>query len=504
MIRAGNGSYHDQGVVVRDVAQNIVQGFKAEIGGRVLYFAATGAVLLILARFLTPDQYGTAFLAFAILSALQLFGDFAIPASAARYIAEFDEVDPDQIGYIVSLTFVIILTTGSLVGLGLVLFHQQIAALFDEPALGIALLAGSGMIIARTFYRFFRKILQGFKLIGASASVYGVEGIGRLVFVLGFLLLGFGVVGAIGGYIMGYACAAVVGAVAFYRWIYPDIQLRLTGDAAIRTRVLKYAVPLFAIKGAEVTDKRVDTVLVGFFLSPAAVGFFTLGKQAVHLLQAPASALGFSVGPWFGNEKAAGNVNAIGDIYATSLVYTLLLYLPVAAGLAILARPALGIILGEGYLPATEVLQVLSVFVVLQAIEEMSENALDYLGRAQDRSVAKGMTAVLNLGVIALLVPVFGVTGAAFAKVGTHILYVAMLLYIMGREIELAPREIGGEVALIAIVTAVMGAVVLYTARFISGPLTLAGVVLLGGVIWGVLVVSLDLFDPGTVKSLMG
>lgn len=485
-----------------DVVRDIIRGFKAEIGGRILYFATTGAVLIFLARFLSPRTYGVVFLGFSLLSVGQLFGDLAIPASAAKYIAEYDQLDRERVGYIVALSFTAVVGTSILVGAVLFAFHKQIATLFDEPALGAVLLTGSIMILCRTLYKYFRKILQGFKHLGSSASVYGIEGVARLAFVVAFVLLGFGAVGAIGGYILGYVSAAVVGAVAFYRHIYPDVTIRLGGDPEIRARVLKYAIPLLGTRGAKVADNRIDTALVGFFLTPTAVGFYTLSKQAVHLLQAPASALGFSVGPWFGDQKAAGNVDRIGEIYTSSLAYMLLLYIPITAGLALLARHALLIVFGEAYVPATTLLQIFSTLAILQAIEEVSENALDYLGRARERSIGKGATAFVNLGIIVLLVPIVGVIGAAVAKVATHAIYVLTLLYIMYGEVNFSVREVGRKVGLILVVTGVMSAAVRFASRFISGILTLAAVITLGGAVWVTLSVSLGLLDAETITSL--
>jgi O-antigen/teichoic acid export membrane protein len=487
-----------------DFVRDVVRGFKAEVGARIIYFATTGVVLVFLARQLTPDGYGLVFLALSVLAVGQLLADLGIPRSAARYIAEYEELDPDQVGFIVTFSFSVILLSATTVMIIVVVLHREIAALFDEPALGTPLLVGAALILCRALYRYFRRVLQGFKHIGSSASVYSMEGVGRLVSVVGFVLLGFGTAGAIGGYAFGFGSAALLGAVLFYRRIYPTLDVTLNGDPELQSRILRYAMPLLGIKSARVVDNSFDTMLVGFFLAPAAVGFYSLSRQAVHLLQAPASALGFTAGPWFGDQKAAGNVDDIADIYRSSLVYTLLFYLPVAAGLALLARPALLLVFGESYLPATNVLQILSGLAVLQAVEELSENAIDYLGRARERSATKAITVVASFLAMVVLIPVFGIEGAAIAKVATHGVYVGTLLFIMRLEVGLDLREVGRNAAQIIVVTALMSVSVLQAAKYISGLVTFAAVVLLGGTIWAVLAVALGFVDAETVRSVLG
>lgn len=255
------------------ITRDIIQGFKAEVGGRIIYFGTTGVVLIFLARVLSPSAYGIIFLAFSLLSVGQLFGDLAIPTSAARYITEYEELEPDQVGFIVTFSFVAVLVAASLVSFLLALFHRQIAALFNEPQLGAVLLVGGGMILCRALYRYFRRILQGFKLLKSSAAVYGMEGVGRLVFVVVFVLLGFGTVGAIGGYALGYASAAILGFILFYWHVYPNLTLTLRGGRKVRKRILRYAIPLLGIRGARMVDNSFDTVLVGFFLHRRWWGF---------------------------------------------------------------------------------------------------------------------------------------------------------------------------------------------------------------------------------------
>lgn len=483
------------------ITRDIIKGFKAEVGGRILYFGTTGVVLIFLARVLSPSAYGIIFLAFSLLSVGQLFGDLAISTSAAKYITEYEELEPEQVSFIVTFSFVVVLVAASLVSFLLVFFHRQIAALFNEPELGSVLLVGGGMILCRALYRYFRKILQGFKLLKSSAAVYGMEGIGRLVFVIVFVLLGFGTVGAIGGYAFGYASAAILGLILSYRYVYPNLTLTLRGGREVRNRILRYAVPLLGIRGSRMADNSFDTILVGFFLTPAMVGFYTLSKQAVHLLQAPASALGFSAGPWFGDQKATGNVDRLAEIYASSVVYTLVLYFPVAAGVALLARPTLLIMFGEGFLPATRVLQIFSALAILQAVEELSENAIDFLGRARGRSIAKAVTVSSSLGVMIVLIPTVGIVGAAIAKVLAHTLYVGVLLYIMYTEVYFDPWMVGQNVALVLVITGLMSIAVLSAAQFIVGIITLVGAIFIGAVIWATLIIAFDIVDVQTVKS---
>ena len=484
-----------------DVVRNIVKGFRAEVGGRLLYFATSGATMVFLARFLEPNAYGMFFLAVSILSVGRLLSGLTIPDSAAKFVAEYGESDPDRLGPIVSYSFRIIAIATFVVVAGLLLLHGRIASLFDDPGLDSLLLVGTSLIVCRTLYRYFRMLLQGFKAIDYSAAVYAAEGVGRLAFVVAFVLLGYGVVGAVGGYALGSGIAAALGAVLFYRRIYPTIDTSRDIDAETKSSLLRYTVPLFASNGSKMIDSTFDTVLLGLLLNPAAVGYYVLGSQVVHFLQAPASAVGSTIGPWFGDRKASGEVERVSRIYLFTLVHALLIYVPIAAGLALLARPAIEILFGSDYLPAVEVFRIFAVLAVLWAFEEITDQALDYLGRARGRSIARTASALGSLALLVLLVPTYGVVGAAVAKVSGHAAYVLMTLYLMHSEVSVPLGRLSRQVAVIVLITAAMAIVVFPSVGFVSGPFSLAAVVALGGAVWGLLAVTTGVADVRTIQS---
>jgi len=77
-------------------------------------------------------------------------------------------------------------------------------------------------------------------------------------------------------------------------------------EDGLSRRLLEYSVPLTATQSANVIDKQIDIVLVGAFINPAAVAFYTLAKQITEFVLAPAASLGFTISPNFGEQKAAG------------------------------------------------------------------------------------------------------------------------------------------------------------------------------------------------------
>lgn len=484
--------------------EHIVRGFKATLVARAVYMASNAVLMLLLARFLLdPAAYGSLYWAIGILGVVQLVADVGLGKSASRYFAEYREADAGQIRHLVRAVLGFKLVLVGVVCAVLLYVHEDLAVLLGEPDAAPFLAAGALYVAARSFQAFTQVSFQGFNQLVYSAAVQAIGSLGRLVFAVAFVLAGLGALGAFYGYVVGSALAAVFGLTAFYFRCYVPFEPAAEREEGLVRRLLEYSVPLTATRGANVIDKRIDTVLVGVFLTPAAVAFYTLAKQISDFVLAPALSLGFTISPNFGEQKAADELERTREIYETALTNAMIFYVPAAAGLAIVAEPFIRLVFGADYLGAVPVLQLFAAFVVLQAIVGVTTDGLDYLGRARARATAKGATALANFGLNVALIPAIGVVGAALATVITHSVYTAVNLYVVHSELSLRVGYLARTAATIVGITGVMAGTVLLAAPLVTDLVMLAAVIGLGGVTWAVLAVASGLVDPGEVRAVI-
>ena len=484
--------------------EELIAGFKAQFASKLIAAIAGAFLIAALARLLQPQGYGTFMLALTIFSIFELIARLGIANSAGRYIAEFKEKQPGQIPHIVRFSLLFNLGAIALTSLVVLVSYEYIIAILGEPELAPFLIVGTVLLIIGTVETYLIKVLQGFEAIRFIAILKMANPISRVVFALGLVVAGFGAIGAYVGYIISAILTVMLGAG------YLVFRLRNVGggnppmESGLRRRIAEYAIPLTATNSASILDKRVDTLLVGFFLSPIEVGFYVLSDRVVKFLETPMDALGFTISPMFGSEKAAGNIDQISRIYETTLVNSMLIYIPAAAGVVLVAEPLITLVFGTEYTGAAIILQVLSLFIIFKAITKQTDNGLNYLGRARDRAIYKGITAVLNVILNIILIPIFGVVGAAIATVITYGLYTASNLYIVSLELELRPAYLTKQILLITLITGVMSAVVFTVNGYISGWITLFLVVGTGVLVWLVLSIASGMLDIREVVSTFG
>lgn len=483
------------------LVDRILKGTIATFASSIVGLVTQAVILLALARvFLTSEEYGLLFLSISLFGMLSLFANAGLHRSAARYVSEYRETDSQQVRYVVrrSLTFNLLLI--ATVCAFMVAFSGQIAAVFDEPRLEPFVVLGVGYLALNAMYSYATTLLQGFGEIELSAVVGIVTSVATLAFILALLVAGFGAIGALVGFTAGYAVGVLVGFGFLFRLYRRCEPLERPADGLTR-RLLEYSIPLTVTSTGNVIYKRVDTLLIGFFLSPLAVGYYELAKQVSAFVVTPAQSLGFSVAPIYGELKSTTSTERAARIYEQTFNHLVLLYLPAVAGIVVVAEPGIRYVFGEEFLGAVPVLQVLSVYVLFQAIDKITNDSLDYLGRARERAIGKGVTAALNLLLNLALIPTVGVVGAALSTSFTFGLMVLYNVYVINEELDVELRKMARFSGLAAVVAAGMAAVVFALLPYVTGLVTLALVIAAGILTWGSLSVASGLLDRRTIAT---
>jgi len=486
------------------LADRLSRGLKATFGADLVDKLANAALIVVLTRvLLSPEEYGQLNFVLSALGVLTVVATLGLPKSAARYVTEFVETKPGYVPHVITLsaTYLAVLVLG--VAVATVVFGDSIARLLGTPALTAFVGIGSAYIVTRSATSYCSALFQGFNRVTWSAALSTLTGVGRLVFVTAFVALGFGVAGALVGYLAASLVAAAFGLVVLYRRFYTSFDPADARPDDLRRRLLEYSIPLTATRSANVLNNKIDTLLVGILLNMTAVGYYTIAKQISDFAATPAAAVGYTVSPAIGEQQSGENAERASRLYERSLESVLVLYLPAAAGLFLVANPLVTHVFGTDYQSAVPVVQVFSLFLLVSAVNNVTSDGLDFLGRARSRAIIKTAMAATNAGLNVLLLPIFGVVGAAVATVLTFGVYTAANVYFIHQELSLDLRALARIAGVVTVVTIGMAAVVWTARSAISGVLTLTGVILLGVTVWFALATLSGILNPREVIQFL-
>lgn len=202
--------------------------------------------------------------------------------------------------------------------------------------------------------------------------------------------------------------------------------------AATNPGIVRYAVATNVNSSLDVGSKQIALLLIGFLLSPAAVGGFRLAQQLAQSLAKFSQMMGRAIFP----ELMRSRVEPDGsDQFKDLLGRTFRL---TACGAAIvllvvflLGKPLIGLIGGKEFLAAYPLLLLLGIAAAIDFASVAFEPALVAMGRAglalKLRIIS---TTVLLLGIVGLT-PYRGTLGASLAVVAASVSSATMLWFVL-------------------------------------------------------------------------
>jgi O-antigen/teichoic acid export membrane protein len=474
---------------------------KWELVGRFLSLVSTGLLSVLLARFLSPKNYGLLFLAISLFTLFKLIGDLGIDKSTGRFLSEYQEKDPSQLCPILRRSLFLNLLSILTMSLLVVLSADIIANAIGEPSLESLIIFAPLFLVFSSFSSLAYISLQGLELIKKTSIINAVRNTTNLFFSFILVILGFGVTGALFGYIIAFLLATGLG----FLFLHSELRNIATdnpGKDGLTLRIFKYSIPLTVTKTANAIDKRVDSILLGYYLDASAVGYYTIATQIQQFIKMPATAVGFTVSPNFGAKVAGGEIQSARTLYEKAFKSVIHLYIPASAGLFVVARPLVRLVFGDGYNSAVPIVQVFSFLLVFSAVNDITADGLDYIGSASLRAKAKTVMALSNLVLNIYLIPQFGVLGAAWATLTTFSVYTLLNLWILDRTFNLERSHLVIYCSKVAFVSFLIYFFTNLLIPYVSGWLSLGAVIVVGVLIWATLSETIGLFLESHYEAL--
>jgi O-antigen/teichoic acid export membrane protein len=213
--------------------------------------------------------------------------------------------------------------------------------------------------------------------------------------------------------------AAVISVVILLRRAQGGPPLLARPDRHLLRLVAGFGLPRTVSAAAEQANLWLAVILVGVLLDAGAAGAYGSAARFVAAGLIVSTAFRVTVAPRFSSLLAAGETTAVGHLYAVTARWVLLFGAPIYVALAVNATTVLRW-LGDGFDEAATAMVILCLGSTLMLAAGNVQSLLLMSGgsgwAAVNRLIALGSMVVAVL----LLVPQFGVTGAAVAwTIGT-------------------------------------------------------------------------------------
>lgn len=393
------------------------------VGGRVLSLVATA----ILARLLAPDEFGLVALALVFISLLETVSDLGL--GQALVLA-----DEKQLLERAETVFVFSLVLGGTLTILTAAVGPLAANFFDEDELvGLLPLLGSTFLLrafGSTHYALAQKRLDFRSRTAAEVAEVVVRGVTSIV----LALAGLGAYSLVIGYLAGTVTLNIV-LWALVRW-RPHFRAR---RSHLR-QMLSFGGTLTGVNAVAAVIANIDYMWIGRVLGAAELGLYSLGFRLPELLILNLSVVTSRVlFPAFASVDRA----ALGHAFLVSLRYTLMIGVPLAAGLAILAEPVILTVFGEKWRGSIEPMQVLAVYALSVTVGIPGGTAYKASGRA-DVLLALAIPRLAMLVVGLVLFADDGIVAVAACQAVTAVTFDLIGIVLASRLLNVGLRAVLG------------------------------------------------------------
>jgi len=390
----------------------------------ILVFIFGFGVLIILSRVLGPTGKGIYSLILLIPGIMIAFGNFGIGAANVYFVGskkyKIQDTVSNSLILAILLGFILILIFWGILQFSpfqRFIYSNQIPLLY----LWIIVLT----IPVSFLLIFFRGIICGKGEITNYNKTRILEAVLQLAAIVIFLLvLKQGLFGAVSSYIF-----SIIGATLFSVFLIKKVaKLHFFLNKKLLKDLAVYGGKVSLANATSFLNYRLDMLLIALFLAPAAVGFYSIAVGMSERLFMVPVALATVLFP-----KISSLKNSEADELTPRIIrHTFFIMIITSLLLIILAKPLITLLFGSVFLPSVVPLLILLPGIIAFGVGGILAADLGGRGKPQFAVYSSFACLAINVPLNILLIPTWGISGAAFASavaycVDTIIILVAFL-----------------------------------------------------------------------------
>jgi O-antigen/teichoic acid export membrane protein len=392
------------------------------------YVALNFVARVVIVRSVSTEDWNAFSLALTLAGVIAAVGTLGLPSAIARSLP-YVRTDDERRGIVRGS---IVIGAGASVGSSLVLWAlgPWIAASLGLPALGTALTVFPIAVGTTVAISLIAAIFQGYEDVGPNALYAQVVPPALFVAFLAAVYVapsvGLSFESALLAYVASNVVALLLAIVYTVRRLPRLLAPGPRAPGAVG-RLTRFAVPLLFVGVMSTVSGSGDTLVLGVF-HPTAVGAYTVSLTLARLLQVGIGAASYIFLPVAARFLRTNDVAAIELTYVTITKWLLLLSLPLFLLFLFLPSRSLDFVYGPQYAHVIAPLQIVVLGAFVTTLLGPAANAQVAFG--QTRLLAYNATAagLLDLGLAFVLVPAYGIPGAAAAWASANIAYTGLSL----------------------------------------------------------------------------
>ena len=401
-------------------------------------FGLTYCSQLIIARVVGVDTYGVYAYVFAWMVVLAYFSTLGFDVGLLRFVAayEAERAWPLLRGVIQYAQRRATLVGISVIFVGVWVVKEWVVS----PELRSTFYAGFALVPILALVRINCAAVRAFGGVVSALVPDRVVRDGTLIGLLAVAGFGLGwtinasfvMVATLIGSALGLVCAGIA---MRYRRPRAVDNVSPAYDAAAWRRA---AIPLVILGATEALMNRTGVILLGWIADTKYAGIYSLAFNIALVVTMPRIAVNTLFAPMISNLYTRRDKETMQVLITRTASWTFYAGICIAAALFVLADPLLAWF-GAGYNDGVPALRILLVSQVLAASAGSQLYVMTMTGHERNAAVLLACCAMVNAGASAVLVHMFGLTGAAIGTAVSLVVWNLAMALFLWRRLNLLP-----------------------------------------------------------------
>jgi len=410
-----------------DMAKTSVKGGFHLLWGVAASTIITSIGIIVLARLLSPSDFGLYTIALTIPNLIQFFRDWGTSYATVKYSAKYNsENKQSRVKEIIfsGLIFQTILSI-ALTVVALFLSNFLAESLFQRPDIGPLIQVVSLSLLSSSFVSLVQT-KAGTSTSAAQAAFIGLEkteynsvtllvlSIVRTVLTSLFVIIGLGSFGAVVGYTLSLLLAGAT-SLLLISVIYHNLPKKSINEMNISNNLkemLHYGLPLSLVSILRGFLIQFYLIVLAIFTTDAMIGNYSVATNFVVLITFFAIPVTTMLFPAFSKLDPEKDKKDLRNVFRFSVKYGAFLVVPIAFLVICLSEPAVFALFGSQYSSASLFLSLLSITYLYSAFGFLSvHNLLNGLGETRLNLKLTLLMALIGFPLGFILISYFGVIG---------------------------------------------------------------------------------------------
>ncbi len=384
-----------------------------------------------IARLISTSQMGMIAILTLVLGLVQLIAPLALPSAVARFVAE--EVAQGRrenaaaVFYQSTRVTTILSTIPAVVCF---LFAANISAALSIRPIVFQLLAVDVFLTGGLFQTLANALVGVQKLRDYSLVTIAYTAV-RQTLIVGLLVLFHDFSWLVFAWVVSDLLYVLMMAIPVVQALGPP-----TFEFGLR-RLLRFSIPLMPGNSIGFAYSWYDRALLVPYVSLTDLGIYNATLTAFGVLSAIPGGMATALYPAYAEIQSLRGKAGLEDAIRVASRYVSFIGAPLVLGLFATAKPALALFVGEQYETGSIALQILTFFFALTVLSNAFGSIFMLLGKTATASAATAATVGVSFLLALLLLPIWGINGAALSRGVGMLVSLVFTLALVRREIRL-------------------------------------------------------------------